>query len=60
MDNGDKNKKADEAEESEGEATEGGFGTGLRAQLQKRRGVEAEEQAATAAAAAGRSTARQG
>ena len=37
MSRGDKNKKADENDEQEGEATEGGFGTGLRAQLEKRR-----------------------
>ena len=39
MPRSDKNKKGDQAEEKDAaaEATEGGFGTGLRAQLQKRR-----------------------
>ena len=41
-------KKKDEAQESgaeEREATEGGFGTGLRAQLLKRQNPQTEEQA---------------
>jgi hypothetical protein len=37
MPSGDDNKQHDETDEQEVEATEGGFGTGLRAQLQKRR-----------------------
>ena len=46
MTSGDKNKKKGEQEETKGEATEGGFGTGLRAQLQKRRGGQADEEPA--------------
>src|SRR5437870_6345397 len=51
MSSGDTEKQPDEQEaqepkpeqKPEHEATEGGFGTGLRAQLQKRRGEQAEE-----------------
>ena len=45
-----KNKPGDETEEKDGQATEGGFGTGLRAQLEKRRGEQAEEAAPPAPA----------
>ena len=45
MSSADENKQVDEQNEPEGETTEGGFGTGLRAQLQKRRGEQPEEQA---------------
>jgi DNA repair exonuclease SbcCD ATPase subunit len=48
MSSGDKNKQSDEQEETEGQATERGFGTGLRAQLQKRRGDQPEAQATPA------------
>src|SRR5947209_7176670 len=45
MSSGDDKTKKDEAkeDEKEAEATEGGFGTGLRAQLQKRRGGQEAE-----------------
>src|SRR5438093_1313171 len=46
MSSGDDTTKKDEEAnkgETEGQATEGGFGTGLRAQLQKRRGDQEAE-----------------
>src|SRR5437867_6737508 len=49
MSSGDDTNKKDEKtekDETEGQATEGGFGTGLRAQLQKRRGGQADEEPA--------------
>ena len=48
------------AEEQDAEATEGGFGTGLRAQLQKRRGEQPEEQRCPRPRTAGRDAARSG
>ena len=48
----DENDKRDEQEKQAGHATEGGFGTGLRAQLAKRRnGAEAEAESSVAASA---------
>src|SRR5687767_3806055 len=42
MSRGDKNKQAEDKDEQDGHATEGGFGTGLRAQLEKRRTEQSE------------------
>ena len=55
-----KNEPGDETEEKDVQATEGGFGTGLRAQLEKRRGEQVEEAAPARAGTAGRDAVRSG